>query len=139
MRGFLTFLVLLVIVFFAVGETQGWYLGLPSHTPVFVYKRTATGQATRRTFNTDAIPVRLTGAVRHGNVEVKVIFQTPESIQSSTPAGPQDTIFDRTYQTGERIAIDQAFKAGQGDYTIVLQFNDATGLFRLRVPNENQL
>jgi hypothetical protein len=139
MRGFLTFLVLLVIVFFAVGETHGWYLGLPSHTPVFVYKMTATGQATRQTFNTDALPVRLTGAVRHGSVEVKVIFQKPESIQNSTQAGPQDTVFDRTYQTGDRIAIDQSFQNGKGDYTVRLLFNDATGLFRLRVPNENQL
>jgi len=139
MRGFLTFLVLLAIVFFAVGETHGWYLGLPSHTPVFVYKMTATGQATRRAFNTDALPVRLTGTVRHGSVKVEVIFQKPESIQNSMPAGPQDTVFDRTYQTGDRIAIDQSFKYGKGDYTVRLQFNDATGLFRLRVPNENQL
>jgi len=139
MRGFLIFLVLLVIVFFAVGETHGWYLGLPSHTPVFVYKMTARGQATRQTFNADALPVRLTGSVRHGNVEITVIFQKPESIQSNKQAGPQDTIFDRTYQAGDRIAIDQSFKSGKGDYTIVLQFNDATGLFRLRLPNENQL
>jgi hypothetical protein len=139
MRGFLTFVILVVVVFFAVGETHGWYLGIPSHTPVFVYKMTATGQASRQAFTAEAIPVLVSGSVRHGSVEVKVIFQRPESVQKNMPAGPQDTIFDRTYQTGDRIAIDQTFKAGQGDYTVVLQFNDATGLFRLRLPNENLL
>ncbi len=139
MRGFLTFLVLLVIVFFAVGETHGWYLGVPSHTPVFVYKMTATGEAGRHTFNVDAMPVRLTGTVRHGSVEVKVIYQRPESFQSGTPAGAADTLFDRTYQTGDRIAIDEDFKGGQGDYTVQLQFNDATGFFRLFLPTEAQL
>lgn len=139
MRGFLTFLVIAAIVFFAVGETHGWYLGIPSHTPVFVYKMTASGQASRQTFNVDALPVKLTGTVRHGSVEVKVVFQTPESFQSMKPAGPDDTIFEQTYSKGQRIAIDRKFEGGKGDYTVVLNFTDATGLFRLVVPNENQL
>jgi len=139
MRGFITFLVIAAIVFFAVGETHGWYLGIPSHTPVFVYKMSAEGQATRQTFNVDALPVHLTGSVRHGSVAVKVIFQRPESFQSGKSSGPDDTVFEQTYQKGQRIAIDRSFQAGKGDYTVVLIFKDATGLFRLRVPNENQL
>lgn len=139
MRGFLTFLVILAIVFFAVGETAGWYLGIPSQTPVFVYKRTATGRASRQAFNVDAVPIRLTGAVRHGSVEVKITFQQPSSVQSNTQAGPLNTLLDRTYQTGQHIAVNQSFKAGKGVYTVVLSFKDATGLFRLYMPNENQL
>ena len=139
MRGFLTFLVILAIVFFAVGETHGWYLGVPSHTPVFVYKMTATGEASRHTFNVDALPVKLMGTVRHGSVEVKVVFQRPSSFQSGTAAGPKDTLFDQTYQTGDHIAIDRSFKGGQGDYSVVLSFTDATGLFRLNLPPESEL
>jgi len=139
MRGLIAWIVILTIVFFAVGETTGWYLGVPSHTPVFVYKKTASGEATRQTFNTDALPVRISGKVRRGSVEVKVIFQRPESFQSGAQAGPDDTMFDRTYQAGEVVAIDQSFKGGKGDYTVKLQFEDATGLFRLRVPAENEL
>lgn len=139
MRGLIIFLAILAIVFFAVGETHGWYLGVPSHTPVFVYKMTASGQASRHTINVDALPVHLTGTVRHGSVEVKVIFHRPQSFQTSSAAGPDDTLFDRTYRTGERIAIDQKFKGGQGDYTVELQFNDATGLFRLSLPPETEL
>lgn len=139
MRGLIVWIIILGIVFFAVGETTGWYIGVPSHTPVFVYKKTASGEASRQTFNTDALPVRMSGRVRHGSVEVKVIFQRPESFQSGKQAGPDNTIFDHTYQTGDVVAIDQSFKGGKGDYTIQLSFHDATGLFRLRVPTENQL
>ncbi|MEJ2292037.1 MAG: hypothetical protein P8Y05_10020 [Deinococcales bacterium] len=127
------------IIFFAVGETHGWYLGVLSHSPVFVFKKTATGEATRQTFNVDALPVQLTGTVRHGTVEVKVFFQRPESFQSSTGPGPNDMLFDKTYQAGERIAIDQSFKGGKGDYIVRLIFSDATGLFRLRLPDRLNL
>lgn len=139
MRGLITFLAILAVVFFAVGETHGWYLGIPSHTPVFVYKMTATGQASRQTFNVDAIPVRLNGTVRHGSVKVEIIFQHPESVQSNTPAGPRDTLFDQTYRTGARIAIDRSFRGGKGVYTVVMHFSDATGLFHLKLPDTSQL
>ena len=139
MRGLIIFLAILAIVFFAVGETQGWYLGVLSHSPVFVFKKTATGEATRQTFNVDALPVRLTGTVKHGTVEVKIFFQVPESFQASTGPGPDDELFDKTYQAGERIAIDQSFKGGKGDYTVRMIFTDATGWFRLRVPDRLNL
>lgn len=139
MRGLIVWIVILTAVFFVVGETHGWYIGIPSHTPVFVYKMTASGRATRQTFNTDTLPVSLSGKVRHGSVEVKVIFQRPVSIQNNTPAGRDRPLFDHTYQTGETIAIDRAFKGGKGDYTVQLTFDDATGLFRLRLPDTNQL
>ena len=139
MRGLIVWIVILVGVFFVVGESHGWYLGVPSHTPVFVYKITASGKATRQTFNTDALPVRMSGRVRHGSLEVKVIFQRPESFQTSRQAGSDRPLFDHTYQAGDVVAIDQSFKGGKGDYTVQLDFHDATGLFRLNLPDENQL
>lgn len=139
MRDFLLFLVVLAVVFFAVGETRGWYVGIPSQTPVFVYKRTAVGQATRRALNVESLPVRLTGRVRHGSLTVKVEYQKPSSFQTGAGAGSRRTIFEQTYQQGDPVAINQAFDAGTGDYTVVLQFKDATGLFRLRLPTSNEL
>ncbi len=139
MRGLIVWLVILTVVFFAVGETHGWYLGVPSHTPVFVYKMTASGRATRRAINVDAMPIQLHGKVRHGSLEVKVIFRQPQSFQNETQAGSARALLDHTYQAGEVVAIDQDFKGGKGDYTVELDFTDATGLFRLHLPDQNQL
>jgi len=139
MRDFLIFLVVLAVVFFAVGETRGWYIGIPSQTPVFVYKRTAVGQATRRTINRESLPVRLTGRVRHGTVSVKIEYRKPSSFQTGAGAGPDRMLFDQTYTQGQAVGINQDFEAGTGDYTVVMEFKDATGLFRLRLPTASQL
>ncbi|MEJ2668180.1 MAG: hypothetical protein P8Z81_13980 [Deinococcales bacterium] len=139
MRGLIVWLVILTAVFFIVGRTHGWYLGVPSHTPVFVYRMTADGEATRQTLNVDALPVRLSGRVHHGSVEVKILYQRPESFQGGTQAGSAHSLFEHIYQQGDQIAIDQSFKDGKGDYRVELLFKDATGLFRLVLPDENQL
>lgn len=139
MRDFLVFLVVLAVGFFAIGETVGWDVGFPSQTPVFVYKRDGQVEATRRALNTDAMPVRLFGTVRHGSVTVRIDYQKSESFQTGKLAGPKLKIFEQTYRQGERIAIDQAFQSGIGDYSVVLTFDQATGLFRLKMPGQSQL
>ena len=139
MRDFLIFLVVLAIVFFAVGEWRGWYLGVPSSTPVFVYKKDYTSETSRRTINVDALPIRVSGRVSQGIVRVEIIYERPSSFQQGTRGEAAEQIFEEVYRQGQSIAINEVFDAGGGIYTIVLHFEEATGLFRLRLPPSSQL
>ncbi len=134
MRGFLTFLVILAIVFFAVGETRGWYLGIPGQTPVFVYKKDFTATTTRRTLQRTDMPVRFTGDVKAGSVTVEVRYQRPSSFQTSAAAGSETKLFEATYGKGQRAALDRVFDNGGGEYTVIMRYQGATGLFTLKVP-----
>ena len=87
MRGFITFLIILAIVFFAVGETRGWYLGYPTQTPILVYKKDHTAETSRRTLSRTDMPVRFTGEVQRGSVHLEVRYQRPSRSQTSSAAG----------------------------------------------------
>ncbi len=135
MRGLLTFLVILAVIFFAVGETRGWYLGFPTQTPILVYKMDHVAQTTRRTVSRNDMPVRFSGEVRRGSVTLQVRYQRPSSFQTGQGAGAPQTLFEETWQQGQRIAFDRLFERGGGDYTVTVTYTDATGLFRLEMPN----
>lgn len=139
MRDLLIFLAIVAVVFFAVGETRGWNVGIPAQTPVFVYKRSGEAVTSRRAISLDAMPVNLRGKVRHGTVKVTIEYRRPSSFQTGAKAGADRVLFEQSYRKGERIAIDQPFDGGAGDYTIRMVFDDATGLFRLKLPANSAL
>jgi hypothetical protein len=139
MRELLGFLVFLTIVFFVVGETVGWNVGVAGNTPVGLYKRSGSITAERATVRADSMTIGVEGRVRAGEVEVVIIYQDTGSFQSNRPPEPAETIFERTYRRGERIAIDELFDEGRGDYRVTLRFRDATGLFTVRFPQNVDL
>ena len=134
MRQFIVFLVILAVAFFVVGELRGVYLGILGQTPVVAYKTDHTAQSTRRTINRDRLPVTLTGQVRNGDLRVSVDFERPGSFQTGGGALPNETVFERTYRTGERVALNELVQAGTGIYTVRLEFSEGTGIFTLRLP-----
>lgn len=134
MRQFIVFLVILAVAFFVVGELRGVYLGILGQTPVVAYKTDHTAQSTRRTINRDSLPVTLTGQVRNGDLRVSVDFERPVSFQTGGGALPNETVFERTYRTGERVALNELVQAGTGIYTVRLEFSEGTGIFTLRLP-----
>ncbi|HET9027761.1 MAG TPA: hypothetical protein VFN07_09580 [Trueperaceae bacterium] len=139
MRGFIGFLVIVAIIFFAVGETRGWYLGLPGQTPILVYKKDFTSTTSRRTTQRTDMPVRFTGEVKRGTVEVEVRYQRPESFQTGAAAGPETKIFEATYVKGQRVALDRVFENGGGVYTVIVRYQDATGIFTMTLPGGSEL
>lgn len=139
MREFLGFVIFLVIVFFVVGETVGWNVGVPGSTPVGVYKRTGQVAAERQTVRRDDMPIEISGRVRNGEVDVIVIYQDTGSFQSNRPPEPAETIYEQTFRRGERIALDELFDEGRGDYRVTLRFRDATGIFTIRYPQNVDL
>jgi hypothetical protein len=139
MRDFLIFVAILAAVFFGIGEWQGWYLGIPGQTPVFVYKKDAAGELTRRTINRNDFPFEVSGTVRRGKVTVEGYYQQGASFQANTPAGPEQRVFKREYGVGQRIDLQDTMRQGTGYYRIRLVFEDATGLFRVKVPRGSEL
>ena len=141
MRDFLIFLVVLTIIFFAVGEWRGWYLGIPGQTPIVVYKKDHMAQTTLRTINQNNLPMNLTGTVRRGLVKVEVIFEDRGSFQDGTEGQLRGRVvmFEEEYRSGQRIVINEAFVAGVGYYIVRLTFEDASGTFRMTLPKSSQL
>ncbi len=139
MRGLLTFLIIVAIVFFAVGEWQGWYLGVPPQTPVFVYKKTATTEQTRRTTTAQEFTFSLEGQLRRGNLIVEGYFERPSSFQTGRAGTPERRVFREEFRRGQRVFISETMKEGQGVYKVRLIFDDATGLLRLRLPGAGTL
>ena len=135
MRDLLIFLVLLAAVFFGVGEWQGWYLGVPTQTPILVYKKDFVAEATRRTRNLDRMPFELRGRVRSGGLTVRVHHQRAASFQAGTAAGRERALFEQSFRAGQIVAIDQVFENGEGIYRVELHFDDASGVFRMEMPD----
>lgn len=135
MRGLLTFLIFLAVIFFVVGETRGWYLGFPTQTPILLYKMDHSAETARRTVSRDDMPVSFSGEVRRGSVTVQVRYQRPSSFQTGAAAGNEQVLFEQTFNQGQRIAIDRLFELGGGIYTVDVTYEDATGLFRLGMPD----
>lgn len=139
MRDLIGFLVFGLIVFFVVGETVGWTLGVPGQTPVFVYKRDGGVVAERRTVQRTSMPVSVEGRVRDGEVVVRVIYEDTGSFQTNQAGRPPVLVFEETYRRGQRIAVNDVFDEGRGEYRIELSFRDASGTFRVGVPNGSEL
>lgn len=136
MRPLLQFLGFCIIVFFVVGEFQGWYVGFAPNTPMFVYKmdRVVT---VRRDVNYDSeMPFKLDGRVRNGEVRVQAFFEVPPSFQRGTSGSQPRQIFDQEFSAGQTIRLNESLRGGQGRYTIRMTYTEATGLFRLDVPQE---
>lgn len=139
MRDLFVFCIVLGVLFFGVGEWRGWYLGVASQTPVYVYKKDFVTHATRRTINRDSMPLVVSGDVQRGNVTVSVFFERPISFQTSQQPQPEQKVFERTFSRGQRIDLDQVLAEGHGIYRVQLRFDDATGLFQVRLPTSAQL
>lgn len=139
MRDLLIFLALAAAAFFVVGETIGWQLGVAGQTPVYVYKKDGDAQAQRRTIRRSDMPIQVSGRVRDGAVTVSVVFEDRGSFQSNREPDPADVLFEERFLSGERIAIDTTVSEGNGTYVVRLQFDGATGLFRVPMPNSAEL
>jgi len=135
MRGLITFLIIVAVVFFAVGETRGWYLGFPTQTPILVYKKDHTAETTRRTLSRTDMPIKLSGEVKRGSVHLEVRYQRPSSFQTNAAAGSEQVVFEQTWTKGQRIAFDRLFEQGGGVYTVYITYTDATGIFNLKMPD----
>lgn len=139
MRDLLGFLLILAVVFFVVGETRGWYLGVPSQTPIFVYKKDFSATTTRRTLSRTDMPVRFSGNVSRGTVTISVIYERPESFQTQAGGQAPRVIFERTFTAGQRAFVDELFSNGGGVYRVMVNYQDATGLFRMTLPGGQEL
>ncbi len=135
MRGLITFLVILAIIFFAVGETRGWYLGYATQTPILVYKKDHTARTMRQTVTRTDMPIGFSGEVRRGSVHLQIRYQRPSSFQTGAAAGAEQVVFEQTYTQGQRIAFDRLLELGNGIYTVIVTYTDATGIFNLSMPN----
>jgi hypothetical protein len=139
MRDLLGFVLFGLIVFFVVGETIGWNVGVAGQTPVWVYKRDGQVSAERRTVRRDDMPVEIRGRVRNGEVEVRVVFEDTGSFQTNRAPDPPRMVFEETYRNGQRIALDRTFDEGGGEYVVELRFRNATGMFQIGMPGGTDL
>jgi len=139
MRDLLGFLLVLAAIFFIVGEVRGWYLGVPTQTPILLYKKDFTAETSRRTVMRDDMPVSFSGQVRRGSVTVTVSYERPASFQSGQAGRAPVQLFERSYRQGERIALNEVFASGGGIYTVQVRYQDATGLFHLDMPGGTEL
>lgn len=139
MREKLLTLLLLGALFLGVGEWRGWFLGVPSQTPVFVYKKDYVASAARRTINRDDLPFSVSGDVQRGDVTVVVYFERPYSFQTNQAAQPERKVFERTFSEGQRLDLAETIRQGRGIYRVELAFEDATGLFRMTMPTSAEL
>lgn len=133
------FLVVVGVALFAIGEWRGLYLGILGQTPVVTYKTDHTAQSTRRTISATSLPLNLTGELQNGSLTVTVSFERPASFQTGATAVAGQTVFERTFRRGERIALNELIQEGVGVYTVWLDFDQATGYFRLRLPTGAEL
>jgi hypothetical protein len=139
MRPLLQFLGFCFIVFFAVGELQGWYVGFPPSSPMLLYKMDREVSIRRDVRLEDDFSFDLSGQVRDGSVQVEAYFEIPASFQQGTKGKAPKKVFDEVFSTGERIDISKLIKSGQGRYTVRIIYQDTTGVFRLGTSGEGQL
>lgn len=126
-------------LFFGVGEFQGWTVGLPSQLPVMVYKSDGTATAKRRLTTAKELPFEMTGEVKNGSVTVRAFHQTAGSYQAGKQAGKERTIFEETFLEGQNINLNEVFKNGNGNYRIDFFFDEATGIFNVKMPKGSEL
>jgi hypothetical protein len=139
MRGFLIFVVFLAAVFFGVGEFKGWTLGIPSQTPLMVYKSDSWLGAIRRTANRQDFPFTVSGKVNAGKVRIEGYYELPTSFQTGKAGKPEKLVFEEEFSKGQTINISETLKNGQGQYRLKILFENATGVFRVKVPKGIEL
>jgi hypothetical protein len=139
MRGFLVFIVFLAAIFFGVGEFKGWTVGIPSQTPIMVYKSEGSVGATGRTVNRQDFPFTVSGKVSAGKVRVEGYYELPDSFQSGKKGKPEKLVFEEEFSKGQSINISETLKNGQGQYRLKILFEGATGVFRVKVPKGIEL
>jgi hypothetical protein len=128
------FIAVAAIIFFGVGEWQGWYVGLATQTPVLVYKKDYTHTHTRQTTHAESYEFTLSGRLRQGNLIVEASYERPPSVQTSRQGEPERRVFRQEFRAGEPIVLSENLRNGAGIYRIRLIFDDATGSLRLKVP-----
>jgi len=139
MRDIVIFLLLVAAVFIGIGEWRGWYLGVPGTTPVVVYKMDHRAVTDVRTVTRSDMPIRMEGRVRQGTVTVEVTHERPASIQTGEAALPERVLFEQTFGTGQRIALNEVFDAGRGIYRVRVTYAGVSGTFRFTLPRPSEL
>jgi hypothetical protein len=139
MRGFLVFAIVLAAFFFGIGEWKGWMMGILGQVPVMVYKSEASATAVRRTVNRQDMPFSVQGTVKNGTVRVEGYFEVPKSFQSGKAGKPEKLVFEEEFSKGETISLNETLKNGQGEYRIVIKFDNATGIFKVGLPKGIEL
>lgn len=139
MRPLLQFAGFCFIVFFIVGEFQGWYVGVPPNTPMYLYKADKTVNVVRDTHFMDSLDLNLRGKVNNGNVKVEVFFEIPSSFQAGTAGKSPKLVFSEEFFAGQSINVFDTLKKGKGRYTIRFSYDEATGSFRLKLPPNSEL
>ena len=140
MKAFGIFLLLCIGIFFGVGETRGWSLGVASQTPVFAYKTDADVTAVRRVVNAEEIAFSLSGRVNRGSVKVEAYYEKTASFQKGSAGEDAKLLFEQDFSQGQDIRIDhQLLSEGKGNYRINLLFEGASGLFHLTLPKGAEL
>ncbi|MDQ3458468.1 MAG: hypothetical protein M3498_04045 [Deinococcota bacterium] len=134
MGGLIRFLVIGAIIFFGVGEWQGWYLGVAPYTPVLVYKKDHVFTYNRQRIADQPFPVDFRGRLRRGRVTVEGYYERPASLQTGQRGTPPRRIFSETFEAGQLVSVVGEMRQGRGIYTVRVSYEDATGLFRLARP-----
>ena len=135
MRPLLQFFGFVFIVFFIVGELQGWYLGFPPETPMLLYKADQIVSSSRTAKFENSFPLDFKGKVKRGEILVEVLFNIPASFQGQKNATAPVRIYHKTFYEGDDINIDKLLRKGKGRYTVRISYSDSTGIFKLKMPN----
>ncbi len=133
-RDLISTIIIILVVFFGVGEFYGWKLGSMSQTPIFVYKSTGQSMA-ERFVGKDWLDLTVEGKVRQGTVTLEITHELPKSFQDpGQPTVPLHTVYSQKFEKGEQIKFDEHVTEGPGKYQIKLLFEEASGTFRVRLP-----
>lgn len=140
MRGFLIFIAVVAAVFFGVGQTRGWLVGVVGNTPIFAYNTSASISGMRNALNSEEINFSVEGKVQKGTVVVEATYERPQSFQNQTQkALPERTLFTQEFRKGETITVNEVVKGGQGFYRVRLSFNKGSGRFKVTLPDAGTL
>lgn len=139
MRGLIQFAVVVAVLFFGVGEWQGWYLGVPPHTPMILYKKDHVVTVSRRTMTAQSFDFGLEGRLRQGRLTVEAYYERPESFQTGRPGESARRVYQETFAAGQSVRVAQTLRQGQGIYRVRLTFEDSSGTLRLRLPEAGTL
>lgn len=126
-------------MFFIVGEWQGWYVGFPPSSPMFLYKMNREVNIRRDVRLEDTFSFDLSGRVRDGMVQVEAYHEIPPSFQQGTQGQKAKKVFEQVFSPGEQIDLSKVIKSGQGRYTLRIIYQNTTGVFRLNASGEGIL
>ncbi len=140
MKNFIIFLGICALIFFGVGETRGWNVGVLSQTPVFLYSSTSEFEAKRRLNSVRELPFTISGELRSGTVTLRAYYERPESFQNPTGSTlDRRRVLERRFLSGEPIDFSEILEGGFGIYSFEVIFEDATGRINLELPDSNNL